>query len=666
MKKTKPVSDLSLFASLFDDIGARDNDLHQPLTSRDLPWLKKLVKTRGVPFIMIDMPEAGKILDQALSHGRLDPSLLPATFGKEVSGGSRQFLYCLFSRIFDEEGRLKQDADVSDVRHLRQVLYLAKKAKMVCSDAAIQAEVDAFRVIDQRLRSPTLNWDDDEFDGSQAYKLRLSVDDVFDPRADLDFDFISSNFTPAVMRGQKMTGELTYGEAMGRLLKMVQSVADNLMSRWSTEFDWRDVYPKHGPGVVADARRGTDKYLFPTWPSKLERVFPHSYFACSAEKGALALSEETIYFPNREPPVRLLAVPKTLKGPRMVASEPTSHQFIQLGLMRWMRENLPAPLAHTLDFRDQEPSRASCLRASRGGHSATVDLSAASDRLSCWLVERIFRRAPALLEALHASRSRWIFNATRIGDPYFLRLKKYAPMGNGTTFPVQSIVYAVIAIASTLFWSRTLVTNRSIDDVVQGTRVFGDDIILPSCAVIPLANALSYFQLKVNWMKTHSTGTFRESCGMDAFNGLEVTPLYLASLELKETPEGISSWLDVLRNAHDLHYHHLAAEMEKLIPQRILDSLPRSERVLGCLSLPAYYGESLTIPAKMKRRYNRKLFRWEILALSIVPKPVRVKRETDANLVQYWTDSPKPDSQWESGFVSRNRNLTKLRWVPVS
>ncbi|YP_010771469.1 RNA-directed RNA polymerase, partial [ssRNA phage Zoerhiza.4_22] len=625
MKKTKPVLGLNLFASLFDDCVAREPDLHQSLLTKDLPWLKRLIESRGLPFIMIDMPEAGKVVDQALSRERLDPNDLPQTFGK-IRGGSRQFLYCLFSQVFDDEGILKPDVAISAVRNLRQVLYLAKKAKMACSDAAIEAEVVTFRAIDDELRSSSLTWDEDGgLHMSPWGNVNLTGLSLVDCLAEHPIDPCQDLFDKD-------------------LLKVVQAVSDNLMSRWSAEFDWRSVFPKHGPGVVADAKRGTDKYLFPSWPNKLERVFPHSYFANSSEYEAYANPEDDQYNLNQEFPVRLLAVPKTLKGPRMVASEPTSHQFIQLGLMRWMREHLPQPLKHCLNFRDQEPSRRLCVIASLGGHLATVDLSSASDRLSCWTVERVFRRSPDLLDAFQACRTRWLVNATGHGDPYLIRLNKYAPMGNGTTFPVQSIVYAIMSIASIIYTDGSLVNNKTIDAAARGVRVFGDDIIISSSAVPNLTRVLELNQLKVNQMKTHITGRFRESCGMDAFRGQDVTPVYLASLELSHSPEGLVSWTDVVKNARKAELFRLEEALSDMIPEGTLAKMPRTDWNLGCLSLPSYYGVSLTLPDAMKRRYNRNLFRWEIYALALEAKPVRVKRETDANLVQYWTDSPKPDS----------------------
>lgn len=655
MKRSKTVPGLCLYASMFDDIVACDRAAQTSL-SRDLLYLEKMIINRGLPFIMIDMPEAGKVVDSALSRGWLDPSKLPQTFGA-VDGGSRKFLSGLFSRVFDHLGQLRDEVSSSAIYQLRQVLYLAKKVRKECSYDAILAEVDAFQHIDRSLRDPSLNWDGD------ALEFPERPVSMFDSlRASDDMVGIKDHIPRP-------------------LLEIVERVADHLMARWAKQFDYRELRPRHGPGTVADAGRKADKFLFPTWSPKLECGFPHSYFAWSSEYEAfcasfspVAASDDVRLGAPSEPPVRLKHVPKTLKSPRMIASEPTSHQFLQLGLMRWMRENLPSPLHHCLDFRNQVLSQEACLAASRTGTSATVDLSAASDRLSCWTVERVFRRAPALLQALFHSRSRWLVNDVKldnkqVGERYYLRLRKYAPMGNGTTFPVQSIVYAIFSIAAVLYENGTLarnLTNGRIRQAAREVRVFGDDIVLPSRATTSLFLILDYFQLKVNHMKTHVVGHFRESCGMDAFRGEDVTPLYLADLELGDKPHHLVSWLDVMKNAKSRNLHWLCSRMEEEIPAEWLNFLPHSDADLGCLTLPSIFTGTTFLAPKNKVRWNPGLQRQEVLGLVLTTKQKKSKRETDSNLVQYWTDSPEPDSPWESGFVVENRILLRKRWVPMS
>jgi hypothetical protein len=92
----------------------------------------------------------------------------------------------------------------------------------------------------------------------------------------------------------------------------------------------------------------------------------------------------------------------------------------------------------------------------------------------------------------------------------------YAPMGNATTFPVQSLVFWAICCAS---------MRRQGFHQPDDVYVFGDDIIVPTeCAEI-IINDLESFGLLVNRTKSFYRGGFRESCGVDAFNGINVTPV---------------------------------------------------------------------------------------------------------------------------------------------
>jgi len=56
-------------------------------------------------------------------------------------------------------------------------------------------------------------------------------------------------------------------------------------------------------------------------------------------------------------------------------------------------------------------------------------------------------------------------------------------------------------------------------------RVYGDDIIVPVDTLVHVIRYLEAFGLKVNTDKTFGTGKFRESCGGDYYDGVDVTPV---------------------------------------------------------------------------------------------------------------------------------------------
>lgn len=642
------MTDLAPYAAVFLDIAAWAPDL-RPALERDYERLVQVSLTRGVSFVMIDMPEVGKVLDHSLSRGWFPYDSLPRTFGavkRRVHTGG-YFLGKLFLRVFDEDGRLREDVDPKSIDFLRQVLYLAKKVKVNCSDAARDEAVRDFVRIEDETRLPSMTWMADELtcqrNGVAVAFTDLSFLDGYREHSDLfsDRDRISKN-----------------------LIRLLDDVT-KLVARLFPVVDYDSLLPRHGPGAVADIRTGGDKYRFPNWPTKLDRMFNYEQFALARPD----LIQDCEKPPSHgEPSAKLHAVLKTLKTPRMITIEPVAHQYCQQAMLRWMRSNMPSILRPCIDFTNQKLSGDMALAASIDGKLATVDLSAASDRLSAWCVERLFRHVydGELLEYLHACRSRWL-SYEIAGERKFLTLRKYAGQGNATTFPVQSIFYACVAVAALLFEEGRACTYVNVRKCMHRIRVFGDDIIMPSFAVRSLVDLLGYLNLKVNVAKSHFQGNFRESCGVDAFRGHDVTPVYMASLALDKGPESLISWVDVCNNAHDKGLLHLAGWMTGQIPEETLALIHESAGNQGFLAL-RHSQESPHVSCRW--RYNKHLQRSETLALQVVAKTTRKQRREYDRLLQYFLEAPKPGflgifPDWNSGYVVQNRLLLRKRWVPV-
>jgi hypothetical protein len=137
------------------------------------------------------------------------------------------------------------------------------------------------------------------------------------------------------------------------------------------------------------------------------------------------------------------------------------------------------------------------------------------------VVKAAFANRPRFLEALLASRTPGV----KVGSNT-LTLKKYAGMGNATTFPVQSFVFAALAITA-ITQSEKYLTSGKVSNAARCVRVFGDDIILKREHFQAFADWIKSFGLMINQGKTFVEGNFRESCGVDAYKGHDVTPVYL-------------------------------------------------------------------------------------------------------------------------------------------
>jgi len=619
---------------------------------RDVSRLLSLVDARGLSFLMIDLPSMGKHFDRCISTGRLTLSGIPGQRGYRRGSPIPRLFKGMVLRVFDDFGVLRAVPDVDAIRHLRQLYYAAKKMKVACSDSRTWEHVHEFFETDRQTRSPSLNWGDDE--------LRL------DHLRDLHFGDPDSVRPAPLFRDHDLGVEecLSIG---ADLADTVQRTADIIASTLGG-FDpivWRT---KHGPGAVADQRHTSFKYDFPSWPAKLSNVFPLDLFGFSSYGSWAAFVRgggNHSRFSLNEPPSRLIAVPKTLKGPRLIASEPVSHQWCQQAIKDYLTTRLAStPIARSIHFRDQTENQEFARRASHTQSHVTVDLSSASDRLSCWVVERTFRRLPSLVSALHASRTRWVVNTIDRKSPRYHKLRKFACMGSACTFPVQSYVFSMLAHASVLYSRQMRATIKNIRLISREVRVFGDDIIIPSDSWEVLQGLLGHLGLKVNHSKTYDSGKFRESCGLDAFDGHDVTPTYTMTYPDVTRPESIVSAVDTHNNYVLRGYYRAASYTEsrlRKLGRLRLAHVPTGSGAFGLFDY-GYVGNS-----HLQRRWNPDLHRVEYRADVASAKSVRVAVEDDATLLQYFTEALAPPrrSGERLGRVLRPTVSIRRRWVSL-
>jgi hypothetical protein len=221
---------------------------------------------------------------------------------------------------------------------------------------------------------------------------------------------------------------------------------------------------------------------------------------------------------------RLTTVPKNEDTERTIAIEPSGNMCLQLAAGMY----LEGALRHIgLDIRNQQQKNiAMAKRGSISGDVATLDLKSASDMISIDLVRALM---PSVwFDLLMKLRSPTITvpsdgKAGNVGIQ--VELNMISTMGNGFTFPLMTLV-----IVSLIYGFRCTRGGPNLYIDWTNTCVFGDDIIIPSHEYKGFVEVLTKAGLVVNHDKSFSEGSFRESCGGDFLNGVDITPFYVKTL----------------------------------------------------------------------------------------------------------------------------------------
>jgi hypothetical protein len=607
----------------FRDLAEQYPEEHKAI-GRDCARMLRMHQAYGDEYLTIHLSDAQKIFEKALSRGWYPGSQGGAADVLKFNGASgfplrgRTFLSVFINRIFGADGKLLDTACVSSVKTVIGTLALFKKVEMPCKQEYVQDEVDQFFQIEGSLRTPSSDW-------------------------------IHGQFARESLVGQNMDSDPDLFGQEPRLAKLL-GVAQEVADRVAASFGYLDPFAikcKHGPRAVSDLKYGADKYSFPTWSQRLEAYFPCDHHSVHNAELFAQWSDAESGHMGREPkeaPAKLIAVPKTQKGPRLIASEPTSHMWIQQGVWRYLDDSVHSSLLrHAVNFHDQMPSRLAAQKASNDASFATVDLKSASDRLTLWTVERVFRANESLLQAFAACRTLWV-RAPKSTDSQqrSVVLKKFANQGSALTFPVQSIVYAMFCIAATMYARSIKVTSRNILKVSKEITVFGDDLILPTHALPYLELLLKHNQLKVNTAKTHYNGNFAESCGFRGFKGVDVTPTYLTCVSSENpTFEDIFALVEVSNNFAKEWRFHQSKMVASLVPEKWLKRLTPTRLVSG-LSLFTF---SPGLPADVRVLYSKDLHRYEIVSPILWSKATVEDRDSWMSLMQFFSETVSKPSR---------------------
>lgn len=214
---------------------------------------------------------------------------------------------------------------------------------------------------------------------------------------------------------------------------------------------------------------------------------------------------------------RLSTVRKNEEIERTIAIEPSGNMCLQLAFGRVVEIAL---MLIGLDIRHQQPrNQRLARRGSIEDDIATLDLKSASDRNTVRLISKLW--PVECVRFMVASRSPFM----KVGKDEYIELNMLSTMGNGFTFPVMTLtILALLYAVRRCYFGG----GRRIDWTT--TAVFGDDIIVPSEEAEILIEVLESAGFAVNRDKSFLQGPFRESCGGDYWNGVDVTPFYVKEL----------------------------------------------------------------------------------------------------------------------------------------
>lgn len=437
--------------------------------------------------------------------------------------------------------------------------------------------------------------------------------------------------------------------------------AQKLLQEVLSDVNLDEIVPRHGPGAVSGKETHAEKYDWTYLPESLTSEWDAAefYFANASHfadeyRGFIAAS-------TREPSARVLLVPKDSRGPRVISCEPKEYQWLQQGIMRLMVPHIERhPLTrNAVRFTDQSVNQFYALIGSKDGYFATLDLKEASDRVSRRIVRALF--PPGFTSKILACSSR----RTVLPDGRSLTLDKFAPMGSALCFPIMALTIWAWLRASGI---RTL-------------HVYGDDLIVERAQAHQAMSALEEIGLKVNLHKSCVHGLFRESCGLDALLGQEVTPVRIRTV-WTDSPaySHLASWCSYT-NALALRGYagvasYLAARLEALygsLPRTDMDDPLFNKKGYPCLS--ARIANTDGPPRRYNPRYQRMEVRvWVGLPSRVVYPNMKgyhrlLRYFTEGcggdNTADYVRGQPPQGGRSTNEYTRRGTMKIVRRWRPI-
>jgi len=345
--------------------------------------------------------------------------------------------------------------------------------------------------------------------------------------------------------------------------------ARTFITRVLSGFCPRDIIPRHGPGAVSTGEKGGEKFTFSRLIGPLDRMYPFTeYFQVSCNHTIDTMHELPRLMELQEGTAKVVLVEKDSRGPRIISCEPLENQWIQQGIQRklyaWL-ESHRLTRGH-VNFTDQSINQRLALKGSVDQTTVTLDMKDASDRVSMKLVNELYS-GTSLLEALNATRS----TQTRLPNGVVLTLEKFAPMGSALCFPIEALTFYALAVSILHVYK-----NYSWRSAMESIFVYGDDIICDRKDYPIIMKHFPRFGLLFNPTKCCTGGFFRESCGCDAYKGIDITPIRLRTRwnhRSRNSATQLTSYVALSNALYEGGYWRAADYIQSLV-ERLYGILP--------------------------------------------------------------------------------------------
>lgn len=267
---------------------------------------------------------------------------------------------------------------------------------------------------------------------------------------------------------------------------------------------------------------------------------------------------------------RLGFVEKDAKSKRTVVVEPSLSSFYQLGIGDIIADRLRM---NGVSINDQTTNQNLARYGSVSNALATLDLSSASDTISKELVRFLLPEEWfSLLDGFRCPSVEYH------GD--VIELEKFSSMGNGFTFPLETLIFYALVWAASPHRERCFI------------NAYGDDIVCGASNSDVVIRLLEFCGFTINKKKSFVDGPFRESCGADYFLGVNIRPY-----RLKRHVSG-----EVLFSIHNWYYRQHDTQGCELA----LSLIPPNLKIWG----PDGYGDGHLLCPDPEMRIHKRTHGW--------------------------------------------------------